>query len=134
MNKKAGIFGASAKRSHGAAAVVTGAGGGVGAAVARELAARGGRGGCSDLDLRAAETTAGEINRQGRQAIAVRCDVSSVDDVRDLAAQAQSWFGGAPTLVINNAGVVAGGHPIGETPLDDWAWTLGINLWGAIHG
>ena len=44
------------------------------------------------------------------------------------------WFGGAPTLVINNAGVGAGGAPIGEIDLDDWNWVLGINLWGPIHG
>ena len=134
MNKNAGGFRNSAKRSHGAAAVVTGAGSGIGAAFARELATRGGQVVCSDIDLGAAQATAEEINRQGQKAIAVRCDVSSADDVSDLAAEAQSWFGGAPTLVVNNAGVVAGGHPIGEASLDDWSWTLGINLWGAIHG
>ena len=36
--------------------------------------------------------------------------------------------------MINNAGVGAGGAAIGEAPLDDWLWTLGINLWGPIHG
>ena len=36
--------------------------------------------------------------------------------------------------MINNAGVGAGGAPIGELPLDDWHWVLGINLWGPIHG
>ncbi len=128
------MFGSSAKRSHGAAAVITGAGSGIGAAFARELAAREARVVCSDISLSAAEVTAEEINRHGGKAIAVSCDVSRVDDVRDLAAQAQSWLGAAPTLVINNAGVVAGGHPIGEAPLDDWSWTLGINLWGVIHG
>ncbi|OBI43554.1 short-chain dehydrogenase, partial [Mycobacterium kyorinense] len=63
-----------------------------------------------------------------------RCDVSQIDDVADLAAQSESWFGAAPTLVINNAGVGAGGAPIGEVSLDDWHWTLGVNLWGPIHG
>jgi NAD(P)-dependent dehydrogenase (short-subunit alcohol dehydrogenase family) len=134
MNRKPGRSRTSAKRSHGAAAVVTGAGSGIGAAFARELVARGGRVVCSDVDLTAAETTAEAINRQGGEAIAVRCDVSCADDVSELAAQSQSWFGTAPTLVVNNAGVVAGGHPIGETSLDDWSWTLGINLWGVIHG
>jgi NAD(P)-dependent dehydrogenase (short-subunit alcohol dehydrogenase family) len=134
MNRKAGMFRSSAKRSHGAAAVVTGAGSGIGAAFARELATREGQVVCSDIDLSAAEATAEEINRNGGKATAVRCDVSRVEDVRDLAAQAQSWFGGPPTLVVNNAGVVAGGHPIGEATLEDWSWTLGINLWGAIHG
>jgi NAD(P)-dependent dehydrogenase (short-subunit alcohol dehydrogenase family) len=134
MRRKSGRFGTSAKRSHGAAAVVTGAGSGIGAAFARELAARGGQVVCSDIDLGAAQTTAEDINRQGRKAVAVACDVSNADDVSALAAQSQSWFGRTPTLVVNNAGVVAGGRPIGEAPLDDWSWTLGINLWGAIHG
>ncbi|MDT5160648.1 MAG: hypothetical protein QOC90_958, partial [Mycobacterium sp.] len=51
-----------------------------------------------------------------------------------LAADAQDWFGGAPTVVINNAGVGAGGLPIGEVDLDDWNWVLNVNLWGPIHG
>lgn len=128
------MFGSSAKRSHGASAVITGAGSGIGAAFAFELAARDGQVVCSDIDLSAAEATADTIIDRGGKAIAVRCDVSRIDDVRDLAVQAQSWFGRAPTLVINNAGVVAGGQPIGETSLDDWSWTFGINLWGPIHG
>lgn len=44
------------------------------------------------------------------------------------------WFEGPPTLVINNAGVGAGGNLVGDVPIDDWRWTLGINLWGPIHG
>ncbi len=47
---------------------------------------------------------------------------------------AQDWFGGPPTLVINNAGVGAGGTAIGDTDIDDWNWVLGVNLWGPIHG
>ena len=53
---------------------------------------------------------------------------------RGLAKDAHGWFGSAPTLVINNAGVGAGGRNIGDVPIDDWRWTLGINLWGPIHG
>ena len=64
----------------------------------------------------------------------MRCDVSSIDDVEDLAKRSQAWFEGPPTLVINNAGVGAGGTPIGEMSLEDWVWTVGINLWGPIHG
>jgi short-subunit dehydrogenase len=44
------------------------------------------------------------------------------------------WFEGPPTLVVNTAGVGAGGNVVGATAIDDWRWTLGINLWGAIHG
>lgn len=128
-----GILG-GAKRSRHADAVVTGAGSGIGAAFALELAARGGRVVCSDINENAAHATAAEITAAGGDAMALRCDVSKIEDVQALADAAQTWFGGAPTLVINNAGVGAGGTPIGEVTLDDWHWVLGVNLWGPIHG
>ena len=122
------------RRSHHTRAVVTGAGSGIGQAFARELAHRGGSVVCSDIDLDAARRTADAIVDAGGKALAVRCDVSSIDDVQALAADAHGWFGAQPTFVVNNAGVGAGGEVIGATPLDDWKWTLGINLWGVIHG
>jgi NAD(P)-dependent dehydrogenase (short-subunit alcohol dehydrogenase family) len=128
------IFGSAPKRSHEAAAVVTGAGSGIGAAFAGELARRGGRIVCSDIDEVSAQATADAITSAGGDAIAIRCDVSRIDDVQLLAKQAQAWFGGPPTLVVNNAGVGAGGKDIGEADLDDWQWVLSINLWGPIHG
>ncbi|AEV71190.1 short-chain dehydrogenase of unknown substrate specificity [Mycolicibacterium rhodesiae NBB3] len=128
-----GLFG-SKKRSHDAAAVITGAGSGIGAAFAKELARRGGRVVCSDVDEIAAKATANAILENGGDALALPCDVSQIDDVTALAAEAQCWFGGPPTVVINNAGVGAGGVPIGEMSLDDWQWVLDINLWGPIHG
>ena len=128
------LFGSSPKRSHEADAVITGAGSGIGAAFAIELAKRGGRIVCSDVDEATAQATADAITDGGGNVTAVRCDVSSIDDVTQLAKHAQSWFGGAPSLVINNAGVGAGGTSIGEADLDDWNWVLGINLWGPIHG
>ncbi|AFM15930.1 short-chain dehydrogenase of unknown substrate specificity [Mycolicibacterium chubuense NBB4] len=127
-----GLFGN--KRSRNADAVITGAGSGIGAAFAVELARRGGRVVCSDIDLDAARRTADTITAAGGEALGVRCDVTTVDEVYGLAEQAQSWFGGPPTLVINNAGVGAGGAVIGETDLADWTWVLNINLWGPIHG
>lgn len=128
------MFGRSPKRSHNACAVVTGAGSGIGAAFALELARRGSAVVCSDIDYDAAQRTVDTIAGAGGRATAVHCDVSQRDDVTALAEAAQSWFGQPPTLVINNAGVAAGGQPIGEMTLDDWNWTLGINLWGPIHG
>jgi NAD(P)-dependent dehydrogenase (short-subunit alcohol dehydrogenase family) len=123
-----------AKPSRGASAVVTGAGRGIGAAFAVELARRGGAVVCSDIDEAAAKRTVDTIIEQGARATAIRCDVSKFEDVQALAEQSQAWFSGPPTLVINNAGVGAGGAAIGDAPLDDWVWTLGINLWGPIHG
>ena len=129
-----GIFGSSRKRSRDAAAVITGAGSGIGAAFATELARRGGRVVCSDIDETAARVTADGIVAAGGEAMASQCDVSRLDDVVQLAKTAQSWFDGPPTLVVNNAGVGAGGTAIGDTDIDDWNWVLGINLWGPIHG
>ncbi|OBH62103.1 short-chain dehydrogenase [Mycobacterium colombiense] len=122
------------KTSRGALAVVTGAGSGIGAAFAVELGKRGGAVVCSDIDEAAAQRTADTVTEHGAKAVAIRCDVSRFEDVQALAEQSQSWFAAPPTLVINNAGVGAGGAAIGEAPLDDWLWTLGINLWGPIHG
>ncbi|MCW2787008.1 MAG: Oxidoreductase, short chain dehydrogenase/reductase family protein [Marmoricola sp.] len=124
----------TSKVSRGARAVITGAGSGIGQAFAVELGARGGSVVVSDIDMIGAKRTVDAITDQGGTATAVRCDVSQLDEVRQLAEDARSFFGDDPTLVINNAGVGAGGPLIGDAPIDDWRWTLGINLWGPIHG
>lgn len=122
------------KRSRRSRAVVTGAASGIGQAFAVELAARGGTVVVSDIDMVGAQRTVEVISDQGGKATAVHCDVAHLEDVRALADAAQEFFGDAPTVVVNNAGVGAGGPRIGEGPIDDWQWTLGINLWGPIHG
>ena len=129
-----GPFGKSPKVSHNARAVVTGAGSGIGAAFAIELALRGSRVVCSDIDEVAAKRTVSTITDNAGDAVAITCDVTKLTDVHELATQSQSWFGAAPTLVINNAGVGSAGARIGELPIEDWQWVLGINLWGPIHG
>ncbi|WP_024799335.1 SDR family oxidoreductase [Nocardia sp. BMG51109] len=123
------------RRTHDADAVVTGAGSGIGRAFALELAARGGRVLCADIDKERADETVRMIRRlHGGTAHAFCCDVSRRDDVESLAREADSFFGGPPTLVINNAGVGIGGKPVGDIGFDDWEWALGINLWGVVHG
>jgi NAD(P)-dependent dehydrogenase (short-subunit alcohol dehydrogenase family) len=124
----------SRKSSRGARAVVTGAASGIGQAFAIELGRRGGEVVVSDIDLVGAQRTVDLVTDHGGRAIAVGCDVSRLEDVEALAREAVEWFGGVPTLVVNNAGVGAGGNVVGDTPIDDWRWTLGINLWGPIHG
>jgi NAD(P)-dependent dehydrogenase (short-subunit alcohol dehydrogenase family) len=116
----------------GRVAVVTGAGSGLG----RELAARFARERMNlvlaDVDEAALARTAGELKAAGAAAIAVRCDVANGADVEALAAHALAAFG-AVHVVCNNAGVA----PLGvvwENSVADWQWTLGVNLWGVIHG
>lgn len=125
---------ANRKTSSQASAVVTGAGSGIGRSFAVELAARGGRVVCADINLATAQDTVDLIDAAGGKALAVRCDVSLLADVEALAVVAEDWLQGQVDLVINNAGVGAGGQLIGETPIADWQWTLSINLWGIVHG
>ncbi|WP_051179476.1 SDR family NAD(P)-dependent oxidoreductase [Nocardia concava] len=123
------------RRSHAAKAVVTGAGSGIGRAFALEIAARGGEVVCADIDKDRADETVRMIEqRYGRTAHAIFCDVSRREDVESLALHAELLFGGAPTLVINNAGVGIGGKPVGDIGFQDWEWALGINLWGVVYG
>jgi NAD(P)-dependent dehydrogenase (short-subunit alcohol dehydrogenase family) len=122
------------KLSHQAAAIVTGAGSGIGQAFAIEIAKRGGKVVCADINLISAQQTVALITAKGGKAVAVYCDVTVLANVEALAQQAEQWFGQPANLVINNAGVGAGGLPIGEISMDDWHWVMGVNLWGVIHG
>lgn len=123
------------RRTTDAKAVVTGAGSGIGRSFALELARRGGEVICADIDAdRAAETVALIEAMPTGRGHAVRCDVSDRSAVQALAERAQEIFGGAPTLVINNAGVGIGGKPVGDIGFEDWDWALGINLWGVVYG
>lgn len=124
----------SARRTDHADAVVTGAGSGIGRAFAVELARRGGRVVCADIDGVRAKETADLVAKLGGRALSVVCDVSDESQVRELAESAENWFGGAAGLVINNAGIGAGGNVVGATSMTDWSATLSVNLWGPIHG
>ncbi|WP_062992765.1 SDR family NAD(P)-dependent oxidoreductase [Nocardia anaemiae] len=123
------------RRSHGARAVVTGAGSGIGRAFAVEIAERGGQVICADIDESRADETVALIERNHPGAAhAFRCDVSRREEVEVLARFAESLFERPVTLVVNNAGVGIGGKRVGEIGFDDWEWALGINLWGVVHG
>jgi NAD(P)-dependent dehydrogenase (short-subunit alcohol dehydrogenase family) len=120
--------------SRGARAVVTGAGSGIGRSFAIELASRGCRIVCSDINEASAKETVMLVERRGGTGLAVHCDVGSSEDVAALRDQAIDWFGSAPTMLINNAGIGAGGHIVGQSSLEQWERTLRINLWGAVYG
>jgi short-subunit dehydrogenase len=113
-------------------AVVTGAGSGLGRALALQLAARGVRLVLGDVhDGRCAETAA-LVERAGGEATPLTVDVADAGAVARLGEMADRVLGRID-LVVNNAGVAAAGR-VGETSLDDWRWIVDINLWGVIHG
>lgn len=113
-------------------AVVTGAGSGIGRAVAEALAAEGARVVAADIEQPPLDETVDAIRAAGGTAIGHRCDVSSWESVEALRDRCVETFGSAD-IVMNNAGV-AGGGPIGDIELSAWEWTIGVNLWGVIHG
>jgi 3-oxoacyl-[acyl-carrier protein] reductase len=92
-------------RLDGRVALVTGAGAGIGAAVARRLAAEGAAVAVADRDGDAADRVAWEIADAGGRAVAVAADVSRRDEVRAAVQAAAALDGGAIHIVVNNAGI-----------------------------
>jgi NAD(P)-dependent dehydrogenase (short-subunit alcohol dehydrogenase family) len=113
-------------------AVITGGASGFG----REFANIGARDGMklvlADVQQDALDKAVAELEAQGAQVLAMRCDVRKAGEVQALADATMNKFG-AVHLVFNNAGVGAGGL-IWENTQADWEWVLGVNLWGVING
>ncbi len=116
----------------GRTAVVTGAGSGIGAALARELAGRGCRLVLADISSVALEAIEKELRESGADAVGILTDVSDPADVENLAAGAERRFG-AVHIVCNNAGILATG-PLIETPIETARGVMDVNFWGVFHG
>lgn len=113
-------------------AIVTGAGSGLGRALAQELAGRGGQLLVSDVDSVGLDQTASLLSERGTRVETLICDVADRDAVFGLVEEATSRLGGID-LMVNNAGVAVGGA-FAEVSNEDWRWAMDINLWGVIHG
>jgi 3-oxoacyl-[acyl-carrier protein] reductase len=110
-------------------AIVTGSARGIGAATARRLAADGMAVAVLDLDEAACAGTVKEIADAGGRAIAVGADVSRSDQVTQAVERVAAELG-APTVLVNNAGVVRDNLLFKMTD-DDWDTVLGVHLRGA---
>lgn len=113
--------------------VVTGAGSGIGRALALQLAARCGGLALADIDgTGLAETQSLIGNKSGCRISTHTHDVSSREKMAEFARQVEGVHGKV-NLLINNAGVALGGT-IADASIEDIEWLLGINLWGVIYG
>lgn len=111
--------------------IITGAGRGLGRALALELAGPGASILATDLDEESARDTALLAAERGaKQTAHMRCDVTRTEDFQ---AVAESLRGEIVDLLINNAGVACGGE-VGQTPLEDWRWSMDVNFFGAVNG
>ena len=116
-------------RLKGKIALVTGAGGGLGTAIARRFASEGASLMCTDRDRGRAETTASAIAKSGGVAHAFQADVADPNQCDAQVAETVRQFGRID-IAVNNAGVAL--HKLAlDTSLEDWERVLRINLTGS---
>jgi 3-oxoacyl-[acyl-carrier protein] reductase len=110
-------------------AIVTGAGRGIGAAIALRLARDGNRVGVIDLREEDTKDTVDAIREEGGEALGIGADVSNADAVGAAVKRIADELG-APTILINNAGILRD-NLLFKMTVDDWDAVLGVHLRGA---
>jgi NAD(P)-dependent dehydrogenase (short-subunit alcohol dehydrogenase family) len=118
----------------GKVAVVTGAGQGIGRALVERFTDEGMKAVVADVVPDLVEKTTAELKAEGRDVIGVVTDVTSLECVEALRDATLEAFG-AVHVVCNNAGIGSGseGH-IWEHHVNDWRWSLDVNVMGVING
>ncbi|HEV8094569.1 MAG TPA: SDR family NAD(P)-dependent oxidoreductase [Burkholderiales bacterium] len=119
----------------GKVAVVTGAASGIGLALARRFAEEGMKVVLADIEAEPLEAAQAAIRATGATTIAVRMNVMHDAEVKRLADTVfETW--GNVHILCNNAGVGggAGADGLWNVPDEDWAWVLGVNFSGVLHG
>lgn len=125
MTKEADVFA-------GGVAVITGAGAGIGAGIARRVGELGMTVVVTDVSQQRAEAVARQIGEAGGRAEALVVDVSKPSELDRLAADVFARHG-AVRLLVNNAGIETIGNTW-EIPVERWEATLNINIHGVVHG
>ncbi len=111
--------------------LITGAGSGLGRALAERHAARGDRVACVDIDAARADETCGRLVGDGH--LAVQADVGDDASMQALHQTIERRWGGPLDRLFNNAGVASGGAMV-DTTMDEWQRVLEINLLGVVRG
>lgn len=113
-------------------AVVTGAGRGIGRAIALELARHGASLGLGDIEVSSVEAVAREVRGMGRQALPINVDVTQSRQVDEMVARVVAEFGRLDTMV-NNAGI---GHakPFLDLAEGEWDRVFAVNVKGILFG
>ncbi len=117
---------------NGRVAAITGAGSGIGRALAEALAGRGASLALSDIDETGLAETVVLCEGRGVKITSQRVDVTDRDAMHAWAQQVVDDHG-AVNLIFNNAGVGLGAT-VEAMSYDDFEWLMGINFWGVVHG
>lgn len=120
------------KIKQGTRVLITGAGSGIGAAIALDAARRGARVFATDINLESAQATAEKCRAFKAVAEADKLDVSSLAEWEHVAAKIDGMWSGID-LLVNNAGIAIIGR-VGEIAVEAWQKILTINQWGVIYG
>ena len=120
------------KALDGQVAVVTGAGRGIGAAIASRLASFGATVVLCGRSMKPLHATSSQIAAAGNQSQVMQCDVSNIESVQALAGFVEKTFGRTDILV-NNAGVGSFAAPLHELTPTEWEKVLNTNLGGVYH-
>ncbi|MFC8276479.1 SDR family NAD(P)-dependent oxidoreductase [Streptomyces sp. NPDC057271] len=112
--------------------LVTGAGSGLGRAIALAFAAEGAKVVVSGRSAATLDETVLLIKARGGTAAAVTADVSRPEDTRRLVRETVETFGGLD-VAVNNAGIFRGGTSAADLPLEDWQALLDTNVTGVLH-
>ena len=112
--------------------VITGAGSGIGRALAVNLAEQGARLAISDVDEEGLAETVVLAEKAGAEVRSDRLDVADRDAFETYAAAIAAHFGQV-NVVVNNAGVALAGDFV-DLDLKDIDWIIGVNFWGVVHG
>lgn len=108
--------------------VVTGAAGGLGERIVRELRGAGARVALLDRDLPGAQALAAEVDPSGERVVALRCDVTDSGSVQEAVAAAHAKLGPVGVLV-NNAGVIIP-RSLASMAMEEWQTQIDVNLTG----
>lgn len=112
----------------GKTAIITGSGRGIGRAIALAMAAQGANIVVNDVNMESADEVVAEIEAMGRQAIAVKADVTAEEQVLAMVEACINRFGKLDILV-NNAGIIQTA-PVTEIDGKDWDRVMEVNLKG----
>jgi NAD(P)-dependent dehydrogenase (short-subunit alcohol dehydrogenase family) len=113
-------------------AVITGAGSGLGRALAVALARQGWNIAIADINDEGGRQTLDAVRQAGGDGRVENLDVTKIDEWRALADKLRAEWPRLD-LLVNNAGVGVAGE-VGDLPLENWRWIMDINLWGVIYG
>ncbi|MFD1560858.1 SDR family NAD(P)-dependent oxidoreductase [Paraburkholderia silviterrae] len=116
----------------GKVAIVTGAGRGIGRAIALAYARQGAAVCCAARSLGQVQETAAQIAAEGGRALAVATDVTDFASVERMVGEAEQAFGGLD-IVVMNAGVGGGQQTVEASDPQTWRATIEVNLMGAYH-